>query len=181
MYMFDRLGRRDDETPFVVEWFANQGIEIWSVQEGQQKFENHTDKLLNYIRYWQANGESIKTSMRLKTRMAQLTMEGVYHGGVAPLGYRAVYKGRVNRKGQPVRDLEIVPEEAEYVKMIFDKSVNEGYGSHRMAEYLNQLEIKTHNGAKFQANSVNRILKNRYTVGIMYLKTRYRPNKTILL
>lgn len=28
VYMFDRLGRRDDETPFVVEWFANQGIEI---------------------------------------------------------------------------------------------------------------------------------------------------------
>jgi site-specific DNA recombinase len=177
VYMFDRLGRRDDETPFVVEWFANQGIEIWSVQEGQQKFENHTDKLLNYIRYWQANGESIKTSMRLKTRMAQLTMEGVYHGGVAPLGYRAVYKGRVNRKGQPVRDLEIVPEEAEYVKMIFDKTVNEGYGSHRMAEYLNQLGIKTHNGAKFQANSVNRILKNRLYCGYYVSKDAVSPKQ----
>ena len=30
VYMFDRLGRRDDETPFVVEWFAKQGIEVWS-------------------------------------------------------------------------------------------------------------------------------------------------------
>lgn len=75
VYMFDRLGRRDDETPFVVEWFAKQGIEVWSTQEGQQQFENHTDKLLNYIRYWQTNGESVKTSMRLKTRMAQLTAE----------------------------------------------------------------------------------------------------------
>lgn len=181
VYMFDRLGRRDDETPFVVEWFANQGIEIWSVQEGQQKFENHTDKLLNYIRYWQANGESIKTSMRLKTRMAQLTTEGVYHGGVAPLGYRAVYKGRVNKKGQPVRDLEIVPEEAECVKMIFDKTVNEVYGSHRMAEYLNQSGIKTHNGANFQANSVNRILKNRLYCGYYVSKDAVSPKQENLV
>lgn len=28
VFMFDRLGRRDDETPFVVEWFAKQGIRI---------------------------------------------------------------------------------------------------------------------------------------------------------
>ena len=67
VFMFDRLGRRDDETPFVVEWFVKQNIEVWSAMEGQQRFDNHVDKLLNYIRYWQASGESIKTSMRVKT------------------------------------------------------------------------------------------------------------------
>ena len=78
VFMFDRLGRKDDETPFVVEWFVQNGIEVWSVNEGQQRFDNHVDKLLNYIRYWQASGESIKTSVRTKTRMEQLTAEG--HG-----------------------------------------------------------------------------------------------------
>ena len=72
VYMFDRLGRRDDETPFVVEWFVRNGVEVWSAVEGQQRFDNHVDKLLNYIRYWQASGESIKTSVRVKTRMEQL-------------------------------------------------------------------------------------------------------------
>ena len=49
VFMFDRLGRRDDETPFVVEWFAKQGIRIFSVKEGEQKFESHTDSLIiNY-------------------------------------------------------------------------------------------------------------------------------------
>ena len=38
----------------------------WSAVEGQQRSDNHVDKLLNYIRYWQASGESIKTSMRVK-------------------------------------------------------------------------------------------------------------------
>ena len=64
VFMFDRLGRRDDETPFVVEWFVQNGIEVWSAMEGQQRFDTHVDKLLNYIRYWQASGESIKTSIR---------------------------------------------------------------------------------------------------------------------
>ncbi|MEE0896846.1 MAG: recombinase family protein, partial [Acutalibacteraceae bacterium] len=92
VYMFDRIGRREDETPFVVENLVRQGVEVWSTQEGQQKFENHTDKLLNYIRFWQASGESAKTSMRLKTRMAQLTEDGIYHGGNVPIGYAAVHK-----------------------------------------------------------------------------------------
>ena len=165
VYMFDRLGRRDDETPFVVEWFAKNGIEVWSTQEGQQQFENHTDKLLNYIRYWQANGESVKTSMRLKTRMAQLTADGIYHGGATPLGYQAVHLGRVNKKGQPVKDLRIDPKEAGYVKIIFDKTLHEGYGSYRMADYLNRLGIRTHGGSEFQCNTINRILKNRLYCG----------------
>ena len=41
VFMFDRLGRRDDETPFIVEWFTKQGIEVWSVNEGQQRFDTH--------------------------------------------------------------------------------------------------------------------------------------------
>ncbi|MBE5790269.1 MAG: hypothetical protein E7325_11630 [Clostridiales bacterium] len=28
VFMFDRLGRREDETPFVVQWFVQQGIPI---------------------------------------------------------------------------------------------------------------------------------------------------------
>lgn len=58
VFMFDRLGRRDDETPFIVEWFTKQGIEVWSVNEGQQRFDTHVDKLMNYIRYWQASATS---------------------------------------------------------------------------------------------------------------------------
>lgn len=43
VFMFDRLGRRDDETPFVVEWFVKCGIEVWSCMEGQQRFDSHVD------------------------------------------------------------------------------------------------------------------------------------------
>ena len=76
VFMFDRLGRIENETPFVLEWFADHGIEVWSVNEGQQKFDQHVDKLMNYIRFWQASGESEKTSIRVKTRMHQMVAEG---------------------------------------------------------------------------------------------------------
>ena len=83
VFMFDRLGRRDDEPPFIVEWFTKQGIEVWSVNEGQQRFDTHVDKLMNYIRYWQASGESLKTSVRTRTRLEQLAGEGHYTGGTS--------------------------------------------------------------------------------------------------
>ena len=88
VFMFDRLGRRDDETPLVVEWFVRNGIEVWSATEGQQRFDTHVDKLMNYIRYWQASGESIKTSIRVKTRLSQMTEAGLYTGGTVPFGCR---------------------------------------------------------------------------------------------
>ena len=34
VFMFDRIGRIADETPFVVEWFVRNGIRVWSTQEG---------------------------------------------------------------------------------------------------------------------------------------------------
>ena len=107
VFMFDRLGRRDDETPFIVEWFTKQGIEVWSVNEGQQRFDTHVDKLMNYIRYWQASGESLKTSVRTRTRLEQLTEEGHYTGGTVAFGYKRVRLGRVNKKNQEVCDLVI--------------------------------------------------------------------------
>ena len=119
VFMFDRLGRRDDETPFIVEWFTKQGIEVWSVNEGQQRFDTHVDKLMNYIRYWQASGESLKTSVRTRTRLEQLTGEGHYTGGTVPYGYKRVRLGRVNKKNQEVCDLVIDEAEAEIVRQIF--------------------------------------------------------------
>ena len=39
VFLFDRIGRIADETPFVVEWLINNGIHVWSTQEGEQKIE----------------------------------------------------------------------------------------------------------------------------------------------
>jgi len=93
--MFDRIGRIDDEMPFVVEWFVKHGIEVWSTQEGQQRFDNHVDKLMNYLRFWQASGESEKTSIRISSKMQQMLLDGLYTGGQVKFGYNLVDSGLV--------------------------------------------------------------------------------------
>ncbi len=165
VFMFDRIGRIDDETPFVVEWFVKHGIRVWSVNEGEQRFESHVDKLMNYIRFWQASGESEKTSMRIKTRMQQLTAEGSYTGGPVPFGYQLEKRGRLNKKGKEIFDLAVNPVEAEWVVKIFEKTVQEGYGSFRLASMLNKNGLRTHNGAKFQSTTIIRILRNKLFCG----------------
>ena len=165
VFMFDRLGRIDNETPFVVEWFIKNGIEVWSVNEGEQRMDSHVDKLMNYIRFWQANGESEKTSLRVKTRLQQLVEEGYYTGGCAPFGYRLVNSGIVNKKGKELLKLEQDPSEVDIVRTIFEKSVKDGLGSYKMAEYINERKILTHNGSKFQSNTIKRILSNEIYCG----------------
>ncbi len=167
VFMFDRLGRRDDETPFVVEWFSQHDVEVWSVMEGQQRFDSHVDKLMNYIRYWQASGESLKTSLRTKTRLGQLTEEGHYTGGSIPFGYRAVEKGRVNRRNKPVLDLEVDEDEAAIVRLIFHLYVHEGYGSLRISRHLQELGVRGRKGSNMPNTSINRILKNLIYTGII--------------
>ena len=159
VYMFDRLGRRDDETPFVVEWFVRNGIEVWSAVEGQQRFDNHVDKLLNYIRYWQASGESIKTSVRVKTRMEQLTQDGLFTGGSIPYGYRLEKRGRINKRNREVCDLTVDDDAAKIVQLIFYKYVHEGYGAQRLCRYLTELGIRK---AIQKDGTVRREIRCRY-------------------
>lgn len=136
VFMFDRLGRKEDETPFVVEWFVQNGIEVWSAEEGQQRFDNHVDKLMNYIRYWQASGESLKTSVRTKTRLAQIVQEGRFRGGSAPFGYKLVKHGRIGKKNRELYDIEVEPTEAAVVREIFDMADRFGYGGRRISSEL---------------------------------------------
>lgn len=167
VYMFDRLGRRDDETPFIVEWFVKNGVEVWSAVEGQQRFDSHVDKLLNYIRYWQASGESIKTSVRVKTRMEQLTEKGFFTGGSAPYGYKTEKRGRVNKRNREVCDLVIDEDAAEIVRLIFNKYVNEGYGAQRLCRYLSEMKIVREDGRNFPNTSIIRMLKNPIYTGVL--------------
>ena len=167
VFMFDRIGRIADETPFVVEWFVKNGIQVWSTQEGEQRFDNHIDKLLNYIRFWQADGESVKTSLRTKTSLGQMVEEGHFKGGMAAYGYDLVKSGRVNKKKHELYDLQINEDEAPVVRIIFDKYVNEGYGPQRIATFLNEHGYRARTGKLWHHATVRGILCNLTYTGVL--------------
>ncbi len=165
--MFDRIGRIADETPFVVEWFVKNGIQVWSTQEGEQRFDNHIDKLLNYIRFWQADGESEKTSIRTKTSLGQMVEEGHFKGGSPPYGYDLVKSGRFNKRKHELCDLKINESEAAVVRLIFDKYTNEGYGTWRIANFLNNNGYKTRKGKNWHQASIYGIIGNLTYTGVL--------------
>lgn len=168
VFMFDRLGRREDETPFVVQWFVQQGIEVWSTREGEQRFDTHVDKLLNYIRFWQASGESEKTAIRVRTKHSQMVQEGQFRGGLVAYGYRLEHLGRMNKKNQPVKDLVIDEEESAVVKEIYRLITVEGYGTNKVAGHLNEHGIKTKRGTTlWRGTSIRAIIANPIYKGIL--------------
>lgn len=167
VFMFDRLGRKSDETPFVVEWFVKHGVRVWSVNEGEQRFESHTDRLTNYIRYWQADGESQKTSIRTKTALSQMVLEGRFRGGKTPYGYRLEKSGILNKRKHEVNRLVIDEEEAEIVRMMFDLCVSSGYGKFRLAHFLNDHGIRNRKGETWHDATIGAILHNPLYKGIL--------------
>ena len=167
VFMFDRIGRIADETPFVVEWFVKNGIRVWSTQEGEQRFDNHTDKLTNYIRFWQADGESEKTSIRTKTALGQLVEAGGFRGGVAPYGYDLVKSGKLNKRKHELFELAVNEDEAATVRLIFDKYAHEGYGAQRIATYLTRLGYQTRTGKPWHHATIRGIVCNLTYTGVL--------------
>ena len=167
VFMFDRIGRIADETPFVVEWFVRNGIRVWSTQEGEQRFDNHTDKLLNYIRFWQADGESEKTSVRTRTSMRQLVEEGHFKGGNAPYGYDLVRSGRINKRKHELYELHINEQEAAIGRIVFDKYVYEGYGAQRITTYLNNAGYRARSGKCWHPASIRGMVANLTYTGVL--------------
>ena len=132
--------------------------------------ENNADsisKLMNYIRFWQASGESIKTSIRTKTRLGQIVQEGRFKGGAAPFGYKLERGERLNKKGYPLYEISIDENDAEVVKQIFDLYVERGYGSQRICNHLRNNGIYNKKGISFTNTTISHMLRNKSYLGIL--------------
>lgn len=173
VFMFDRIGRREYETPLVMKTLDKLGIQLWSVKEGQQKFEDHSDDLINFIRFWQSGGESKKTSMRVNESHKQMALAGQFRGGNCPYGYRLVKSGQFNKKGKELLKMVIDEEESKIVELIFKLVYEKGYGGNRIAKYLNEKGIPSSTGGKWNSSVINYMLRNpQYKGYYTYGKTK---------
>ncbi|RGL39109.1 recombinase family protein [Paenibacillus polymyxa] len=116
---------------------------------------------------------------RLQRGRMSSVNEGKYLGSIAPYGY-ARYK-LVKEKGY---SLEIIEEEAEVVKMIFDWYVNgkqmpdgtiEAMGTSLIAHELNILQIPSAKGGLWVTETINTIIRNPVYMG--KIKWGSRPLK----
>lgn len=176
VYMSDRLGRREDDTPFYVSQLNTLGIEVWSVNEGQLKTEQHIDKLMNYIRFWQANGESLKTSQRVKDAQIEMVRQGKSVGGYAPYGYEHVPSGEISNHGRALKKLIIKESEAKTVKKIYDLAYYNEFGSYKIAKRLNKEGISAIKTVEWKSSTISDILKNPIYMGYITYNRRSHKN-----
>lgn len=170
-YMSDRIGRQEEYSTYVAT-LNSLGIEVWTIKDGQLKTEEHIDKLLNYIRFWQNAGESKKTSMRVSDTQREMVKSGKFVGGKAPYGYRLVPSGEISNHGRLLKKLEIVPREAEVVQKIYHYAVYQGMGYDRIAKALNDEKIPPITTEKWRACTIASILKNPIYMGYYSINRR---------
>lgn len=91
--------------------------------------------------------------------------EGNYIGTNPPYGYRKI------QPEPKVKTLEIVPEEAEAVKMMFGMYLS-GNGARAIAAHLNQLNIQPRKAAMWEPVSVRKILRNPIYAGKIEWNTK---------
>ena len=177
IYMSDRLGRLAAETPLIVSYLNNRGIRVVSYREGEISASNHTEMLMTYIRFWQAEGESIKTSARVCDAVLDNVRKGRWRGGTPPYGYRSVSRGTLNGKGKPILDVEIDPVTSEHVKTMFELYTTKHYGTRVLAKYLNDNDIPTPKGTLWNSSLVCKVLRCKTYIGIyeLHRQTKNKP------
>ncbi|HXG41948.1 MAG TPA: recombinase family protein [Dehalococcoidia bacterium] len=91
---------------------------------------------------------------QVRRAMARLAVRGAALGR-PPFGYRVGERRR----------LEVVPEEAEVVRLIFRLYVQEGLGLRRLAQRLNEMGARTRSGRLWTVAAVRDVLRNRVYLG----------------
>lgn len=172
-YMTDRIGRRE-EYIFYINALYEAGIEVWTVKDGKIKNDEHTDSLITFIRFWQNEEESRKLGKRVKDALIREVENGNFIGGKAPYGYRLVEIAEKDSHKRNRHKMEIIEEQAEVVRKIYDLYIHQGYGYEKIAKELNRAGIPAVSADKWKNGTVCSILKNPIYMGYYSIHRRER-------
>lgn len=128
-------------------------------------FKRELEKGNDYLEYY----KKIQNNGRLLS-----VRQGNYIGSIAPYGYRKI-KVREGKKECPT--LEIDPEQADVVRMIFDMYVNQDLGCTTIAYRLDELGIKPPRGERWSMPSVKDMLENEHYIG----KVKWNHRKVVTI
>ncbi|WP_212967346.1 recombinase family protein [Lederbergia ruris] len=145
-YKVSRLSRSLSDSLKLVEEIHKEKVRFISIKEGEYgtPHGNLQFNILASVAQYQRE----ELAENVQFGMSQRAREGKWNGGQV-LGYKTVEK-----------ELVVIPEEAETVKLIFDKYVNESWGTKKIANYLNSIGKRTKKGKTFAVVSVSTILDN---------------------
>lgn len=156
VWKFSRFARNQEESIVYKSLLKKQhNVEVVSVSEPLS--DDPFGSLIERIIEWMDEYYSIRLSGEVFRGMKENATRGGYQAR-PPLGYKIVERGK-----PPV----IVPEEADVVRMIFDKYVNAGMSFFDISRFLNSLGLKTSHGKPFERRSIEYIIQNPSYCGMI--------------
>lgn len=155
-----RFARNTVDTLMITRELKNLGIDVFFEQERVHSISSDGELLLSILASY-AQEESRVVSENCKWRIRKNFKNGIINNQFKIYGYEF-------KNGK----LEIIPEEAEIIKIIFE-SYLEGSGLITIAKKLNALNIKSKLGTNWSNSTIFDILKNEKYIGDMLLQKSY--------
>lgn len=171
----DRLGRgKMQEQGIILEAFKESNTRIITPRK-IYNLNDEWDEEYSEFEAFMARKELKIITRRLQSGRLRSVEDGNYLGTRPPYGYTIVKTGKD-------RYLEPEPEQAKVVKMIFELYTNESpenrLGASKIANYLNQLGLKSYTGKHWTNSSILSILKNAVYIGrIQWKKKETKKSK----
>jgi len=137
-------------------------VRLVSIEDGYDSAKKD-DEVLFGVKSVINQNQSEQISVSSRRGIRQSAAKGNYIGSIPPYGYRKVM---VNGR----KTLEVIPEQAEIVRMIYDLYVNQGMGEKAIVNYLNGDNekgeaIPSYKGGLWGLSSIQRILQNENYTG----------------
>lgn len=157
-----RISRDQAEHVEIVSRFTQYGVRIIAINDNLDSDRPETLDLLG-IHSVMSEMESKRISSRVSSGKKSLARRGQWIGE-PPIGYKL---------HTDTKTLVPDPEFKDLISLMFRLFTEEGYGTFKIAEYLNAKKMYTKRGRLWSRSTVNHVLSNPAYVGdLVYGKTR---------
>ena len=160
VFKLSRFGRNAADVLNSLQYIQDFGVNLICVEDGIDSSKD-SGKLTRTVLSAVAEIERENILVQTMEGRKQKAREGKWNGGLAPFGYRLDSK---------TSTLVVEPEEAEVVKIIYEKFVHDGMGADSICSYLNQRGYAKQKNREFELNYfarglIMRVLDNPVYIG----------------
>jgi len=166
VHELSRLSRRIYDTFQLFDEFGKHEVGFASVKDNDFDFSSATGRL--FLTIMAALNQYYVDLLKMHTQKGkhQRIRDGLYNASVPPYGYRHV--------GDQRTPPEIVEEEAETVRLIFERYATGRYSYQDIADLINAQGATTHAGLRFSKDTIADMLRNPFYMGKVVYKQRQR-------
>lgn len=156
----DRLSRGSGmDSSYIMQVLQTNDCKIITPQKTYD-LNNESDEQFADMKFMFSRYELSTIRKRLITGRDTSVKEGRFMGSTAPYGYKIV-----KLKGEKGNTLEVIPEEAQVVRMIFDWYTQDGMGTGSIAQKLTEIHISPRNVDEWSSAVIQKMLTNEHYIG----------------